>query len=265
MVAQSVRERTVKPIQTSYKGYRFRSRLEARWAVFFDALGISWEYEPEGYRVGNRQYLPDFMVESQLLVEVKPENTFREGADVPDWPRWAGVARGTQRPLLAVFGPPTYPQGPTSAFRTLLFGLSWMAGADVPLVQVKLGACRRCGCLGALYDDSDQFGYELWCKKGCLNEKPPMETRHFTAAVEAARGARFEFGESGPEVRPIEPNVHYRAATPEQIETANRLAEIDRLIPLSSGADFDALIDEKQKTVARLLELGAPVWKRRRT
>lgn len=35
----------IKPIQTRYKGYHFRSRLEARWAVFFDALGIAWKYE----------------------------------------------------------------------------------------------------------------------------------------------------------------------------------------------------------------------------
>lgn len=35
-------------IQTRYKGYHFRSRLEARWAVFFDTLGILWEYEKEG-------------------------------------------------------------------------------------------------------------------------------------------------------------------------------------------------------------------------
>lgn len=39
----------IKAIETSYKGYRFRSRLEARWAVFFDELGIKWEYEKEGY------------------------------------------------------------------------------------------------------------------------------------------------------------------------------------------------------------------------
>ncbi len=35
----------IKAIETVYKGYRFRSRLEARWAVFFDSLGIIWEYE----------------------------------------------------------------------------------------------------------------------------------------------------------------------------------------------------------------------------
>lgn len=34
----------IKPIETHYNGYRFRSRLEARWAVFFDALGIKPEF-----------------------------------------------------------------------------------------------------------------------------------------------------------------------------------------------------------------------------
>ena len=51
----------MKIIETKYKGYRFRSRLEARWAVFFDELGIEWEYEPEGFDLGDgTYYLPDF-------------------------------------------------------------------------------------------------------------------------------------------------------------------------------------------------------------
>lgn len=51
----------MKAIETVYNGYRFRSRLEARWAVFFDALGIEYEYEPEGVRLSNGEYyLPDF-------------------------------------------------------------------------------------------------------------------------------------------------------------------------------------------------------------
>lgn len=53
----------MKAIETKYKGYRFRSRLEARWAVFFDALGIQWEYEPEGFDLGEAGwYLPDFLI-----------------------------------------------------------------------------------------------------------------------------------------------------------------------------------------------------------
>lgn len=53
----------IKPIETYYKGIKFRSRTEARWAVFFDACGIKWDYEHEGYVVGdNLCYLPDFLI-----------------------------------------------------------------------------------------------------------------------------------------------------------------------------------------------------------
>lgn len=49
-----------KPIETLYNGYRFRSRLEARWAVFFDALKVEYEYEVEGFDLDGVWYLPDF-------------------------------------------------------------------------------------------------------------------------------------------------------------------------------------------------------------
>lgn len=53
----------MRAIETRYKGYRFRSRLEARWAVFFDAMRWQWEYEPEGFDLGDGVfYLPDFKV-----------------------------------------------------------------------------------------------------------------------------------------------------------------------------------------------------------
>lgn len=48
------------PIPTYYKDCKFRSRLEARWAVFFDAPSIAWEYEKEGYDINGTWYLPDF-------------------------------------------------------------------------------------------------------------------------------------------------------------------------------------------------------------
>lgn len=63
----------IKAIETRYKGYRFRSRLEARWAVFFDAMGIKWQYEPEGFVLPDgTHYLPDFFLPTMnLWVEVK--------------------------------------------------------------------------------------------------------------------------------------------------------------------------------------------------
>lgn len=67
----------MKAIETRYRGRRFRSRLEARWAVFFDAMGIRWEYEPEGFDLGppHGRYLPDFFLaglSGGVYAEVKP-------------------------------------------------------------------------------------------------------------------------------------------------------------------------------------------------
>jgi len=70
-------------IETRYKGHRFRSRLEARWAIYFDAEGIRWEYEKEGYVLNNgKKYLPDFWLpDVKMFAEVKPEPFTREEID----------------------------------------------------------------------------------------------------------------------------------------------------------------------------------------
>lgn len=64
----------VTTIPTLYSHQSFRSRTEARWAVFFDSMGISWDYEPEGFKLPDgRRYLPDFWLpQFERLAEVKP-------------------------------------------------------------------------------------------------------------------------------------------------------------------------------------------------
>lgn len=65
----------IKAIETVYDGYKFRSRLEARWAVFFKSLGVRFEYEPEGFELSCGRYLPDFyLTDLDLYVEIKPFN-----------------------------------------------------------------------------------------------------------------------------------------------------------------------------------------------
>ena len=51
-------------VPTLYKGIQFRSRLEARWAIFFDELGIEWDYEPETFETKYGYYMPDFFLPS---------------------------------------------------------------------------------------------------------------------------------------------------------------------------------------------------------
>lgn len=61
----------IKSHPTSYAGTMFRSRLEAKWAAFFDLLGWQWQYEP----IDLNGWTPDFAIQGQegpTYVEVKP-------------------------------------------------------------------------------------------------------------------------------------------------------------------------------------------------
>jgi len=106
-----------KAIETVYNGYRFRSRLEARWAVFFDKLGVKYEYEKEGYQLGyikigkpnqyikseTLHYLPDFWlpnVGDGCWVEIKgkalnDEEVLKAGLLAYHSGQWVNVFQGS--------------------------------------------------------------------------------------------------------------------------------------------------------------------------
>lgn len=66
----------IRALETTYNGVTYRSRTEARWAVFFDQLGLNFLYEQQGYAVDGWAYLPDFLLlettTPTLYAEVKP-------------------------------------------------------------------------------------------------------------------------------------------------------------------------------------------------
>jgi hypothetical protein len=198
---------TIQPIETHYAGCRFRSRLEARWAVFFDALGIEWEYEMQGYLVGpaQRPYLPDFFLPtSGTWIEVKGSEDemdrgliFQASCDLPD--------RCTVR------GPKFLLLGPIPDVRRSC-DLGWL-GFD---------PCRDEDNTYWLGDYNDYWGFdgyvdrggmqwidisgsaplldsggrEIWLEPAdCNNSGRPHAAT--VAAYRAARSARFEHGESG--------------------------------------------------------------------
>jgi hypothetical protein len=83
---------SIAAIPTEYKGRMYRSRLEARWAAFFDHLGWEPEYEP--FDLG--QWSPDFLLRAlNVLVEVKPITEF----DGETWGKIVGAC--TKRRLFA--------------------------------------------------------------------------------------------------------------------------------------------------------------------
>lgn len=160
----------VKPIETSYRGYRFRSRLEARWAIFFDTLEIKWEYEPEGYRMSDGTcYLPDFWLPSfscGMFVEVKPENG--------DFSKAIKFAIESNQSVWLADGVPA-PKAYNVASRERM-------ALACPLIDQAYGEDRMFWEPGYEYPDR--------------TIDPEMCGSHYMLAVHRAKTARFEHGEA---------------------------------------------------------------------
>jgi hypothetical protein len=92
-----VKDQKFAAIPTVYKGVQFRSRLEARWAAFFDLRRMAWEYEPFDLK----GYIPDFLVEGEFLQEVKPARDHlllidaAAKVDASGWKGYAEILGGT--------------------------------------------------------------------------------------------------------------------------------------------------------------------------
>jgi len=206
----SVNQSTIGAIETLYAGCRFRSRLEARWAVFFDTLGIDWQYEPQGF-VGchGKAYLPDFYLPAdKLYVEVKgsDEQLRADSAKIGeaiDY-RATDVARG-----LLILGPiPRFTYDDTIAAHPLL---THYKGVDADLVTWQTPKAPN----GWAIDRSNRHLPRDSMMLGNTSEEIPanvsVEARLFNIfvdgkpygmsscvaeAYEAARTARFEHGET---------------------------------------------------------------------
>lgn len=69
-------DRGANALPTEYHGVTYRSQTEARWAVFFNALGVQFSYEPETISLSSgAKYLPDFFIKDfNAYFEVKPSS-----------------------------------------------------------------------------------------------------------------------------------------------------------------------------------------------
>lgn len=165
----------MKAIETKYKGYRFRSRLEARWAVFFDALGVVWEYEPEGFELGGGvRYLPDFRI--QYVVDGHPCAEWVEvKADAPTTEEIAKLSVLCRQQKMC---------------GTVLYGTPGAHG----LVVVSAAKCSA----HDVGTDSAALNLAATVRawRGFADELR-VEIPRVRGAIIGARGARFEFGESG--------------------------------------------------------------------
>lgn len=178
-------------IQTNYAGCRFRSRIEARWAVFFDQLHMPWLYEPEGWQTMGAPYLPDFYLpQPNLWFEVKGTPTQLSSGTG----QYESLALGTKRRVVLAVGDIPRPDGDiygdsgSASFMEVFYPDGWdnyqawcrcdKCGATDIQFMGRVG--RNCRCY---YPDDRKLGGE----------------RHpdLLVAYTAARGARFEHGERG--------------------------------------------------------------------
>jgi hypothetical protein len=150
---------TFAAIPTMYAGIRFRSRLEAKWAAFFDAMQWRWQYEPFDLH----GYIPDFLldIERPVVVEVKPymttEDLFSDRGDAKakvDASDWDGEA--------LIVGCQLWDEPAGNAYHTL--GL--MRAKDGVWDRAFPYHCILCGCPSFAHA-SDGW----WCRiNGCALE-----------------------------------------------------------------------------------------------
>lgn len=182
----------IQAIQTTYKGFRFRSRLEARWAVFLDELGADWTYEPEGFDLEGTWYLPDFLVKDwNVWVEVKGTvPTDDEKAKC----RLLAAASGKR--VLLVAGEPWTENDSNN------YGITLFTGDESDWDETEgweFGEGRRCADEIWLVSDS----YGATTLRAVPHERDdgyPLSGSYagaIVAALIAARGARFEHGHTG--------------------------------------------------------------------
>ena len=170
----------VRALETNLWGYRFRSRIEARWAVFFDRAGIEWQYETEGFLLPSGPYLPDFFLPKLgLWFEVKGQR-----ADGEEWQRCRELSYSNFPVLLS--------QGPVGENPLTLFAFSHSSSLDD--LEVTSDAWLT-GVSLIVY-----CPYEI-----CNHQWEPLLCKYFTGtdgwrfnlkAISAARSARFEHGQS---------------------------------------------------------------------
>jgi hypothetical protein len=184
----------LKAIQTVYKGYQFRSRLEARWAVFFDGIGIKWDYEEQGFDLNGCWYLPDFhLSDFPCFVEIKPH------LRSPGWDKAQALVQAGA-PVLVLQGKP-WPWE----------YVPWIGGVYglkelLPFPTGQFALCKDCSARhlalsshdserhwGSLFEDAKcpMEHILIWCRPNGILRRGPCPRHTLEGAYLAARQARF--------------------------------------------------------------------------
>ena len=193
-------EQQIKAKETYYNGYRFRSRSEARWAVFFDHAKIKYFYEPEGFPVkGTSGYLPDFYLpDSKEFFEVKGI------LDDDDYKKITTFMEETNYPVVVGYSDMTF-QAPEPDFCTLAdkdWSYLFRCVDCGKLFFRGIEGCWRCTACGEWDEHHEEVvtGDDPFTpSNGGFGDCDKQQ--ELIRAFKAARQARFEHGEKPEQVR----------------------------------------------------------------
>lgn len=196
----------MRAIQTEWRGYNFRSRLEARYAVLFEDAGLEWRYEVQGFELNDgRRYLPDFYLpDLDLYVEIK-------GVE-PD-PEVERLLRDFTRPIILMVGLPDFGSRLFDGIRGKLFTYSTSEIGRMPFIaDAELSRCRECEeWVVCVHPESDALHegecelihqrsqWQTWgphCEHGFEKDWQVHSHHELEQAAKAAKSARFEHGDS---------------------------------------------------------------------
>lgn len=176
----------MKSLEAVYKGYRFRSRAEARWFIFYSLAGVEATYESEAIDLGGFVYIPDYWLDIfRAWAEIKG-HIANDQAGLLMLDKCTKLAVQSGRPVILNF------RDPLDA-RCIVFR------GDKMYSQSRWTHCDHCGGL-ALGVRSDNF-HCVWCPR--MHNDPPLTfdalrsaRRRLYEAALTARQHRFGVSKS---------------------------------------------------------------------
>ncbi len=205
-----------KPIETVFHGHKFRSRLEARYAVLLDHLGVNWDYEPEGFDLDGVRYLPDFWLPAlNCFLEIKPTAPVLNS---DEWTKAEALSVHTKRAVYCFFGRldrPSGEYGGSAGDGGYIWhdgdwdnGQMWCECPDCHVIDIRFeGRSNRLSCkepyecAQARQERPDHYcdNCDGRCPRhgGNLDRGHTYDASRIVEAYRAARQARFEHGAAG--------------------------------------------------------------------